>query len=308
MGHARQSETGSPAQGKHAFAADLLSTPPVVTICVVPTLIPVTSLDDPRIEPYTRLKERDLSREGGRFIAEGHLVVQRLLRSRIRVESLLVARDRLDAMLPHISRGTPVHLADHGLVNRVVGFQFHSGVMAVAFKPPSPSIDGLAGAWTDTPLTLMVLPDITKTDNLGSLFRIAAGFSVSAVVLGPRCCDPFYRQSVRVSMGAVFTMPMVRSGDLIADLKLLRDRHGFDIAATLLADDAEPLALAARPRRLAVVFGNENTGLRPDEIAACNRRVTIPMGLGVDSLNVSVAAAVTLYHFTQVAATAAGRA
>ncbi|MFI5379745.1 MAG: TrmH family RNA methyltransferase [Tepidisphaerales bacterium] len=279
----------------------LLSPPPPVTIPTVPTLIPISSLDDPRIAPYTRLKERDLSREGGRFIAEGHMVVQRLLGSRFRVESLLVARDRLDAMRPHIPPGTTVHVAEHGLVNRIVGFQFHSGVMAIAFKPPSLSLDDLARTWADQPLTLMVLSEITKTDNLGSLFRIAAGFSVSAVVLGPRCCDPFYRQSVRVSMGAVFTMPIVRSEDLITDLDMLRSRHGFDVAASVLADDAEPLALATRSRRLALVFGNENTGLTPDEVAACNRRVIIPMGSGVDSLNVSVAAAVVLYHFTQVA-------
>ncbi len=267
----------------------------------MPTLIEISSLDDPRIVAYTRLKERDLSREGGRFIAEGHLVVQRLLASRFRIESLLVARDRLDAMLGHIPSGTTVYLADHGMINRIVGFQFHSGVMAVAFKGIPAVLGDLARIWAEQPVTLMILPDITKTDNLGSLFRIAAGFSVSAVILGPRCCDPFYRQSVRVSMGAVFSMPILQSDDIIADLTSLRISHGFDLVATVLADGAQPLAAATRPRRLAVVMGNENTGLTPAEVAACNRRVIIPMGLGVDSLNVSVAAAVTLYHFTQIA-------
>ena len=266
----------------------------------MPTLIEIHTLDDPRILPYTRLKERDLSREGGRFIVEGHLVVQRLLSSSFCVESLLVARERLVAMLPHIPPGMVVYVADHGLVDGIVGFQFHSGVMAVAYKGASSSLDDLTSRWTNAPITLMVLPDITKTDNLGSLFRIAAGFGVSAVMLGPRCCDPFYRQSVRVSMGAVLTLPIVRSDNFLADLKSLRTL-GFDLVATILTDDAQPLALATRPSRLAVLFGNENSGLAPDEIAACNRKVVIPMGLGVDSLNVSVAAAVTLYHFTQIA-------
>ena len=273
----------------------------------MPTLIEISALDDPRIAAYARLKERDLSREGGRFIAEGHLVVERLLASRFRVESLLVARDRLGAMLPHIPPGTMVYLADHSLVHGIVGFQFHSGVMAVAFKGSSPSLDDLARTWADQSVTLMVLPDITKTDNLGSLFRIAAGFSVSAVMLGPRCCDPFYRQSVRVSMGAVFSMPILRSEDVVVDLTSLRAAHGFDLVATVLAEGAESLSRAKRPCRLAVVLGNENTGLTPAQVAACNRRVIIPMGLGVDSLNVSVAAAVTLYHFTQIAVPAADK-
>lgn len=290
-------------RGSEPFASlrHLISRRFRVTISPVPTLIDIQNPDDPRIVAYTRLKERDLSREGGRFIVEGHLVVQRLLASSFRVESLLVARERLGALLPHIPAGMMVYIADHGLVNGIVGFQFHSGVMAVAFKGESPSLDDLAGRWNDAPVTILVLPDITKTDNLGSLFRIAAGFGASAVMLGPRCCDPFYRQSVRVSMGAVFSLPIIRSEDLIADLKRLRGRDGFDLVATVLADDARPLASANRPRRLAVLFGNENRGLAPEEIAVCNQKVIIPMGLGVDSLNVSVAAAVTLYHFTQVA-------
>ncbi len=266
----------------------------------MPTFIDIDSLDDPRIAAYTRLKERDLSREGGRFLAEGHMVVLRLLASGFSVESLLIAHDRLDLMRPHLPPHVPVYLAEHSLVNRIVGFQFHSGVMAVAFKRMVESLPELSSPWADQPVTLMVLPDITKTDNLGSLLRIAAGFSVSGVVLGPRCCDPFYRQSVRVSMGAVFTVPLLKSHDLIGDMMRLRQRYGFDLAATVLADDAECLAAASRPRRLAIVLGNENTGLTPEQIAACNRKVTIPMGIGVDSLNVSVAAAVILYHFTQV--------
>jgi tRNA G18 (ribose-2'-O)-methylase SpoU len=266
-----------------------------------PAIIPVDSLDDPRLAPYTRLKERDLAREGGRFIAEGELVVRRLLASPYAVESLLLADKRAAEIAPLAPPGVPIYVASAGMVNRIVGFKFHSGVMAVGRRGCSPTIDELASSWSDRPVTLAICPEISKTDNLGSLMRIACAFGAAGMVLGQRCCDPFYRQAIRVSMGAIFRLPLVRSLDVLTDMAALRTRHGVQMLATVLGGDAEPLAPAGRPRRIAIVFGNEAQGLGPEEIAACDRRITIPMGLGTDSLNVSVAAGIFMYHFTQIA-------
>ena len=148
-------------------------------------------------------------------------------------------------------------------------------------------------------MTLVVCPEIEKTDNLGALIRIAAGFGATAMVLGERCCDPFFRQSVRVSMGSVFKLPIVRTDDLARDLRRLRGEFGVELIATVLDEEAERLEDVGRPRRLGLLLGNEGQGLPAEIVALCDRRVTIPMKLGTDSLNVAVAAGIFLYHFTE---------
>jgi tRNA G18 (ribose-2'-O)-methylase SpoU len=260
-------------------------------------ICPVASLDDPRIARYRNLKDREPARPGGLFIAEGPLVVRRLLASDYDTESVLLAERKVDAVAPLVSAGVPIYVAPAAVVSRIVGFRFHSGVMACGRRKPLPALGDVARGWPAR-ATLVVLPKITSTENLGALLRISSAFGADAVVLGPPCCDAFHRQSVRVSMGAVFRLTLVRSRDLAADLGVLRDRWGATLAAAVLDDDAEPLAGAARADRLALLFGNEAEGLAPEHVALCDRRITVPMKLGTDSLNVAVAAAVFLYHFT----------
>jgi len=262
-------------------------------------VIHIDSLADPRIAPYLNLKDRELAREGGRFIAEGELVVRRLLDSRISVESLLLAEPKVPELAPLVPQSLPIYSAPAHMVNQIVGFKFHSGVMAVGIRPPKLTLAKAAESWTQPRLTLTICPEISNTDNLGSLIRISSGFGIDAMILGENCCDPFYRQSIRVSMGSVFRLPIVQSENLLDDLQLLRQQYRVQMLATVLAETAEPLAHARRPQRIGVLFGNEAQGLRPQHIAASDRRITIPMQLGTDSLNVSVAAGIVLYHFTQ---------
>ncbi len=218
-------------------------------------------------------------------------------------------RRRAAAVSPLVPADVPVYVAEASVVNGVLGYRFHSGVMAVSRRKPAVSVDQLADAWRgEEPVTLVVCPEVSNTDNMGSLIRIASAFGATGMVLGERCCDPFYRQSVRVSMGTIFRMPLVRSTDLMDDLRRLRERWGVQLIGTVCDGDAEPLAGASRPERIGILFGNEAQGLSPEHLAACDRRVTIPMRLGTDSLNVSVAAGVVLYHFTQYAVAGAGRA
>jgi tRNA G18 (ribose-2'-O)-methylase SpoU len=269
-------------------------------------LLPVDSLDDPRIAHYRGLKDRDLARQGDLFIAEGDYVVRRLLASRYPTVSVLLARRRVEPIVPLVPAEVPVYVAEDALIRQVLGFKFHTGVIAVGRRLPSESLEnvfeGRAGR-----VTLVVCPEVSNSDNMGSLIRISAAFGADAMVLGERCHDPFWRQSIRVSMGTIFSMPLVRSTDLLADLKQLRERWGVELIATVLADGAEPLARAGRGERIGLLFGNEAQGLDERHVAACDRRVTIPMKLGTDSLNVSIAAALFLYHFTQEQPTALRR-
>jgi tRNA G18 (ribose-2'-O)-methylase SpoU len=261
----------------------------------------VQSLDDPRLAPYRNLKERDLAREGGRFIAEGENLVKRLLASRLKTESVLIADRHVAELSPLVPTDIPLFVASAQVVNGILGYKFHSGVMAVGVRGRSPTVDEImADAISQAgPVTLVICPEIEKTDNLGAMIRIAAAFGATAMILGERSCDPFFRQSVRVSMGTAFYLPIVRSDDLARDLRRLRDHHGVQLIATVLDDTAENLDTVRRPARLGILFGNEAQGLSPEHLALCDRRVTIPMKLGTDSLNVSVSAGIFLYHFTR---------
>jgi tRNA G18 (ribose-2'-O)-methylase SpoU len=257
----------------------------------------LTSLDDPRLIHYRNLKDRELARLGDRFIAESEFVVRRLLASDYPVQSVLVAARKAAAIETAVPSGVPLFVLPDEMLDRVIGYPFHTGVIAVGRRKPSPPLEQIvprAGKRS----TLVICPDIINFENLGSLIRIASAFGADAVILGERCCDPFYRLSIRVSMGTVFSMPIVRSKRLIDDLVRLRTEFGYELAATVLATDAEPLPKAVRGERLAVLFGNEATGLCPEDMAACDRRITLPMARGTDSLNVAVAAAVFLYQLT----------
>lgn len=258
--------------------------------------LPIESLDDPRLAPYRNVKDRELSRRGGRFIAEGEHVVRRMLAAGIRAESLLLSTRKARAILPLVPADVPVWVAGDSVIQQIIGFEFHSGVMAVGIRPPSPSLEE-ALPQEKPRLTAVLCPQVTNIENMGSLIRICAALGADAMVLGERCCDPYYRQSVRVSMGAVFKLPMVQSQDIVRDMDRLRREWRMELAATVLDGSVEPLHHARRGARLGIVLGNEAEGLMPEHVAACDRKVTIPMKRGTDSLNLAVAAGLFLYHF-----------
>jgi tRNA G18 (ribose-2'-O)-methylase SpoU len=261
--------------------------------------IPLTDLADPRLALYRNVKDRELAAAGDLFMAEGLLVVQRLLRSAYPCLSVLCAERKAEAILSDAHPDVPVYVVPDALLHDIVGFKFHTGALAVGRRLPPVSLESVLPR--KDALTLVVLPHTNNLENVGSIARISAAFGVDAMILGEECCDPFYRHSLRVSMGTLFSLPLHRSTDLKRDLALLRDTYGVQLAATVLDPAAEPLATAARPQRLALLFGSEAHGLPPDYLALCSRRLTIPMSRGTDSLNVSMSAAIFLYHFTQLA-------
>jgi tRNA G18 (ribose-2'-O)-methylase SpoU len=267
----------------------------------VPTFI--DSLADPRLLAYRNLKDKELARDGRRFIAEGEQVVRRLIASGIEVESVLLAQRKAAGICPLVPASVPVWLASDETIEQVIGYEFHSGVMACGIRPRAGTLEGLLGKPKDSSRsssTLVVCPKITNVENLGVLIRIAAAFGVAGLLLGEQCCDPYFRQSVRVSMGSVFSLPMARSESIEADLRRLKTEWGMELVATVLATDAQPLAEAGRTANMAIFFGGEADGLDPAHTALCDRRVTIPMRRGTDSLNVSVAAGIVLYHFMDI--------
>lgn len=254
------------------------------------------SLADDRLAPYRALKDRELRAADGRFIAEGRNVVLRLIRSRYTCESILCSARMIESLLPDVPADVPVYVLPDELINQTIGFRFHNGCLAVGRSAEIEAVDGLLDRIGDrSPALLVVAHELNNTENLGSILRIAAGFGAAGVILGPRTADPFYRQAIRVSMGTVFALPLAQSENLVADLAKLK-AAGFETLATVLGTDAEPLSGVAPSARTAIVLGSEAHGLDAATIRACDRRVTIPMQLGTDSLNVSIAAAVFMYH------------
>ena len=256
----------------------------------------VESIGDPRIAAYRDLKGRTL--RGGRlFVTEGRLLTTRLLASRHATESVLVADRFAEEFQSLAGEGTAVYVASERLLSDVVGFDFHRGVLACGRRGPRTGLDDVMAAHDAAgPLTLIVCPEVADGANLGSIFRIAAAFGVDAVVLGGQCCDPFSRRCLRVSMGGVLRVPLVESPDLPADLADLKRRGNVELLAAVLDETAEPLDGFRRPRRVALVFGSESVGLAERWLSMCDRRLTIPMQPGTDSLNLAVAAGIFVYH------------
>ncbi|MDH3583756.1 MAG: RNA methyltransferase [Phycisphaerae bacterium] len=264
-------------------------------------VIPIESLEDPRVADYGNLKDRELAAEGDRFMAEGEFVASRFLQSGLPVESVLVDARRVERIAALAPAGTPVYVVAEAVMTGVVGYKFHTGVLAVGHRPAGATLQGLLRSPPPPGATYLVCPKITNTDNLGSLVRTAAALGAEGVILGPECCDPYWRRCIRVSMGAIFHLPLIQLRDVITDLGHLREAWSLHLVAAALDDRAQPLATTARPPHthpLGIVLGNEAEGLPADLLEICDDRIFIPMHRQTDSLNVAMAAAVFLYHFT----------
>jgi tRNA G18 (ribose-2'-O)-methylase SpoU len=266
--------------------------------------LPVVDPGDPRVDDYRHLSDARLRRRleagdavtstPGFFVAEGAHVIRRLLRSGRRVRSVLVDASRLSALAPDLAGlAAPVYVAEPGVLRAVAGFDVHRGALAAADRWPLPEPAAVLG----TARRVAVLEGINDHENLGVIFRNAAGLGVDGVLLCPRCCDPLYRRSVRVSMGHVLSVPWTRLEPWPEALAGVR-AAGFTVAALRPGPEAEPLTRPEADERVALLVGAEGPGLSPAALAAAQRHWSIPMAAGVDSLNVASAAAIAFYVLT----------
>ena len=229
----------------------------------------------------------------GLFVAEGRFVVRRLLEShRFRIKSVVVTRAALQGLSDALLADTPVHVLEQDVLNRITGYNFHRGCLALAHRPQQTAPAGL-----DEARRLLALEGVGNPDNVGGLFRVAAAFGVDGVLVDPTSADPFYRKSMRTSMGAVLDVPFDRVLAWPAALGQFRER-GFDVVALTPRDDARPLgdyiAGGAAAHRVVVMVGAEGSGLTEEALAMATERVRIPISPGIDSLNVTVAAGIAL--------------
>jgi tRNA G18 (ribose-2'-O)-methylase SpoU len=273
--------------------------------------VEVDSADDPRLADYTRLTDAGLrthlEAEQGLFIAEGTKVITRAVASGYPVRSMLLGRSRLVDLesLPDADGGAPTYVVPDEVAERLTGYRVHRGALASLARRALPEVGELiAGA-----RRIVVLEDLVDHANVGAIFRCAAALGVDAVVLSPRCADPLYRRSVKVSMGAVFAIPYARMAgwfDGLAELK----SAGFRVLALTPDDGAIPIgtalngaALNGTDDRVALAFGTEGDGLSARWLHEADEAVRIPMNraaraAGVDSLNVVAAAAIACHLLT----------
>lgn len=260
-------------------------------------LVPVTDLESPGLADYSRLTDVVLRRvsepAGGLYIAESAKVIERALAAGHRPRSVLLQQKWLSEIEPMVAGfDGPIYVGDSPLLEKLTGFQMHRGALAAMHRPPLASVaDTVEGA-----RRIVVLEDIVDHTNVGAIFRSVAGLGADAVLITPRCADPLYRRSVRVSMGTVLQVPWTRIPEWpegAAQLKTL----GFHIAALALDDTAVELGdfAASAPDRVAILLGTEGDGLSHRALREADSTVTIPMLHGVDSLNVASATAVALY-------------
>lgn len=261
----------------------------------------ISDAADPRLDLFRDLDRVNLTRASGRFIAEGRFVVERLISSRFPLESVVLTEARFGELGPILPLDTPsIYVVPRSIVKQLVGFDFHSGVLACGRRQPLSSYDPVARGGSDR-LTLVACPRTTDPVNLGNIIRLCRAFDVQGLLLGSGCADPFSRRVLRVSMGNGLHLPIVEPADLCAELLRLRDEEGVELAGLVLDPAAKPLQDVWRPQRLAILFGHESEGLTAEWLRICQHRWTIPMTQGTDSLNVAAATAIVLYQLATTA-------
>ena len=263
---------------------------------VPPTpVIPVSDSGDPRLADYAGLTDARLRRKletgHGLFVAEGEKVIRRAIAAGYPVRSLLVTQDRLASLADlTASCSGPVYVIAPAAAEALTGYRVHRGALASMHRLPLPAVADLVNGAS----RIVVLEDIVDHANVGAIFRCAAALGFDAVILAPRCADPLYRRAVKVSMGAVFSVPYARMDDWRGGIGWLR-QAGFRVLALTPAPDAVPVSEVPPGGRIALLLGTEGNGLSARWLAAADTWVRIPMSGAVSSLNVASAAAIACY-------------
>ena len=257
----------------------------------------ISSLDLPELAPYRTLKRSGEHAALGIFVVEGDKVLDRLLESDFTLVSVLLIEERLAEYEPRLrARPDPVtvFVCTKPVLAELAGFEIYQGVLAIAKTPPPLTLKKTLAAGP-RPRLLVAMDGLSNAENVGALMRNCVAFGVSALISGETCCSPFLRRTVRNSMGALFKLPVLESANLVQTLGELR-AHGVRCLAAHPHTEKKVLSQADFTGDCCVVFGSEGHGISEKVLAACDEAVAIPMANEVDSLNVSMAAAVFLYE------------
>lgn len=274
--------------------------------------MPVLSIDDagdPRLADFLGIPDPQLARARGVFVAEGRLVVSRLLASRFVSRSVMVTPAALGGLTHQVQERPclPVYVVPQGVMNAVAGFNIHRGCLAIGERPAPVAWEEIAGVRRGEPSgppaagVLLALEHVGNADNIGATFRAAAAFGAHGVLLDDGCADPLYRKAIRTSMGTALHVPFALDVPLPDALAALRNDGWAVVGLTPAGGTPSAREVFARTHgaRVVLVLGHEGDGISPATAAACTHLARIPMRAEVDSLNVAMAAGIALYEWRE---------
>lgn len=259
--------------------------------------IPITDLDLPELQPYRTLRRQEEHYRQRIFVAEGEKTLRRLLATEFVVVSVLLTNEWLavfEPLLRNRAEQIRVYVAEKSLLETLTGFAMFQGVMAVARIPERPSLEQILKQ-SAKPNLFVATDGVGNAENLGTLVRNCAAFSVDALFISQSSSSPFLRRAVRSSMGGVFKIPVLEKLDLAGTFQELRRRKVRCIGAHPHAN-GKTLPDLDLTGDCCIVFGNEAHGISESVLAACDEVAAVPMPINVDSMNVSSAGAVFLYE------------
>ena len=259
-------------------------------------VILLDSVDDDRLDIFRALPKSQLAKQGGFFITESDTVTERMFASNFEPVSLLIEPEYVAKYATLAAPEVAIYVVSQEVMQQTVGFPFHRGVLGCGRRQRLPLFHEVIPP-RSTACLLAILPETQDPTNLGAMLRTAAAFGCEAVLLGPKCADLFSRRVIRVSMGTALQLKIGLLRSPHEDFNALQNEYGVELCATVLDPTAESLPQAMRASRTGLVFGSEGHGLPRELIAACRRRITIPMNPHVDSLNAAIAMGIFLYHF-----------
>jgi tRNA G18 (ribose-2'-O)-methylase SpoU len=258
----------------------------------------VRSIEHSYLEPYRTLKRPLEHQKEGIFVAEGDKVVRRLLESSIRMISILLTEEWFTVcreLLESRSEEIEVYLASKELMETIVGFQLHKGIMAVAKIPERTTLPDVVAA-ASQPFFFVAVDGVMNSENMGVIVRNCASFGASALLVGETSCDPYLRRAVRNSMGNIFSLPLLYLTCIAEDLKHIRTRYNIAIVAAHPRENSRGIGTLDFSDNCCIVLGGEGHGISEHVLGACDLEAAIPMQRGVDSLNVASASAVIMYE------------
>lgn len=262
--------------------------------------IEVLSSEDPRLEPFSKIRHRNWTQQSGIFVVEGPLLVERLLASDFTCKSILLDRKYLARFESMVPPDVELLLVSHELIEQIIGFNFHRGILACGQRRPRQRIqDQFLPAHSRE--TLVGLEGVQDPENVGGILRNCAALGIRRIVIGGGCADPFSRRALRVSMGTTLKLEIFTSEHLVDDMQWLEREHGIQSYATCLTENSSSLATIRYPHPALVLFGNEKQGLAPEILRVAHNHIKIDMHLGVDSFNVCVASGIILHYFCRLA-------
>ncbi len=261
-------------------------------------LLRIDSLSLTELEPYRTMRRPAEHREKGIFVAEGEKVVRRLVQSRLKIVSILLTddwSDKYSSLLEKREIEDGIYVAEKKLLEEIVGYRLHQGIMAIGRVPDPVDIFDMKLPPGESHL-LVAADGIANSENMGVIVRNCAAFGVHALIVGGTSCDPYLRRAVRNSMGTIFELPIVYSDNLADILEDMRLRHGVKLVAAHPREKSVRVSDADLSGDVCIVFGSEGEGISPAVVDACDIAVRVPMLNEVDSMNVASSVGVILYE------------